>query len=68
LTDEESVPSRDLSQWRGALTEHQQLLKRWEEAWVGVCGHVTALMGPVVVPVAACGPAEIRPACLALAG
>ncbi|TNN81754.1 hypothetical protein EYF80_007883 [Liparis tanakae] len=35
IGDEESVPSRDVSQWRGALTEHQQLLKRWEKAWVG---------------------------------
>lgn len=33
LTDE-SIPSRDLNQWRGALTEHEQLLKRWEKAWV----------------------------------
>ncbi len=37
LTDEESIPSRDLNQWRGALTEHEQLLKRWEKAWVGLC-------------------------------
>uniref|UniRef100_A0A667Z0Y0 Semaphorin 4D n=1 Tax=Myripristis murdjan TaxID=586833 RepID=A0A667Z0Y0_9TELE len=50
----ESNPSRDLTQWRGALTEHEQLLKRWEKAWVGlssdwvvcsghmkVCGHLT---------------------------
>uniref|UniRef100_A0A8C2XN07 Semaphorin 4D n=1 Tax=Cyclopterus lumpus TaxID=8103 RepID=A0A8C2XN07_CYCLU len=35
LTDE-SIPSRDLSQWRGALTVHEQLLKRWEKAWVGL--------------------------------
>ncbi|KAM3873826.1 semaphorin-4D [Diretmus argenteus] len=34
IGDEESVPSRDLNQWRGALTEHEQLLKRWEKAWV----------------------------------
>uniref|UniRef100_A0A8D3C3T1 Semaphorin 4D n=1 Tax=Scophthalmus maximus TaxID=52904 RepID=A0A8D3C3T1_SCOMX len=34
---EESIPSRDLNQWRGALTEHEQLLKRWEKAWVGLC-------------------------------
>ncbi|XP_056288749.1 semaphorin-4D isoform X3 [Pseudoliparis swirei] len=39
IGDEESVPSRDLSQWRGALTEHQQLLKRWEEAWESCDGH-----------------------------
>uniref|UniRef100_A0A665UC73 Semaphorin 4D n=1 Tax=Echeneis naucrates TaxID=173247 RepID=A0A665UC73_ECHNA len=35
LTDEESIPSRDLNHWRGALSEHKQLLKRWEKAWVG---------------------------------
>ncbi|KAM9841408.1 semaphorin-4D [Aulostomus maculatus] len=33
IGDEESVPSRDLNQWRGALSEHEQLLKRWEKAW-----------------------------------
>ncbi|XP_078142225.1 uncharacterized protein LOC144539862 [Centroberyx gerrardi] len=33
IGDEESIPSRDLSQWRGALTEHEQLLKKWEKAW-----------------------------------
>lgn len=37
LTDEDSTTSRDLSQWRGALTEHEQLLKRWQKAWVGLC-------------------------------
>uniref|UniRef100_UPI0037E875C9 semaphorin-4D isoform X2 n=1 Tax=Semicossyphus pulcher TaxID=241346 RepID=UPI0037E875C9 len=37
IGDEESIPSRDLNQWRGALTEHEQLLKRWEKAWVGPC-------------------------------
>uniref|UniRef100_A0A672FLR5 Semaphorin 4D n=1 Tax=Salarias fasciatus TaxID=181472 RepID=A0A672FLR5_SALFA len=35
LTDEENIPSRDLNQWRSALTEHEQLVKRWEKAWVG---------------------------------
>ncbi|XP_078018408.1 semaphorin-4D isoform X5 [Epinephelus lanceolatus] len=35
IGDEESIPTRDLNQWRGALTEHEQLLKRWEKAWVG---------------------------------
>uniref|UniRef100_A0A3Q3G738 Uncharacterized protein n=1 Tax=Kryptolebias marmoratus TaxID=37003 RepID=A0A3Q3G738_KRYMA len=34
---DENIPSRDLSQWRGALSEHEQLLKRWEKAWVGPC-------------------------------
>ncbi|XP_074546223.1 semaphorin-4D isoform X4 [Halichoeres trimaculatus] len=34
IGDEESIPSRDLNQWRGALTEHEQLLKRWEKAWL----------------------------------
>ncbi|XP_040013378.1 semaphorin-4D isoform X2 [Xiphias gladius] len=37
--DEESVPSRDLNQWRSALTEHEQLLKRWEKAWESCDGH-----------------------------
>ncbi|XP_045922201.1 semaphorin-4D isoform X3 [Micropterus dolomieu] len=37
--DEGSVPSRDLDQWRGALTEHEQLLKRWEKAWESCDGH-----------------------------
>ncbi|XP_035847338.1 semaphorin-4D isoform X3 [Sander lucioperca] len=37
--DEESIPSRDLNQWRGALTEHEQLLKRWEKAWENCDGH-----------------------------
>uniref|UniRef100_A0A673BN01 Semaphorin 4D n=1 Tax=Sphaeramia orbicularis TaxID=375764 RepID=A0A673BN01_9TELE len=39
IGDEEIIPSRDLSQWRGALTEHEQLLKRWEEAWESCDGH-----------------------------
>ncbi|XP_040928991.1 semaphorin-4D isoform X2 [Betta splendens] len=39
--DEESIPARDLNQWRGALTEHEQLLKRWEEAWESCEGHQT---------------------------
>uniref|UniRef100_G3PW28 Semaphorin 4D n=1 Tax=Gasterosteus aculeatus TaxID=69293 RepID=G3PW28_GASAC len=39
IGDEESVPSRDLNQWRGALTEHEQLLKRWEKAWESCDGH-----------------------------
>uniref|UniRef100_A0A8C6NHU3 Semaphorin 4D n=1 Tax=Nothobranchius furzeri TaxID=105023 RepID=A0A8C6NHU3_NOTFU len=34
---DENIPSRDFNQWRGALNEHEQLLKRWEEAWVCVC-------------------------------
>ncbi|XP_026153229.1 semaphorin-4D isoform X2 [Mastacembelus armatus] len=37
--DDESIPSRDLNQWRGALTEHEQLLKRWEKAWESCDGH-----------------------------
>ncbi|XP_039909250.1 semaphorin-4D isoform X2 [Simochromis diagramma] len=36
IGDEENIPTRDLSQWRGALAEHEQLLKRWEKAWVGL--------------------------------
>ncbi|KAM8827781.1 semaphorin-4D isoform 2-T5 [Spinachia spinachia] len=36
---DESIPSRDLNQWRGALTEHEQLLKRWEKAWESCDGH-----------------------------
>lgn len=39
LADEESIPTRDLSQWRGALNEHEQMLKRWQKAWVGLCMH-----------------------------
>ncbi|KAM6902848.1 semaphorin-4D isoform 2-T2 [Xenentodon cancila] len=39
---DEHIPSRDLNQWRGALTEHEQLLKRWEKAWESCEGH-TAL-------------------------
>ncbi|KAK6322834.1 hypothetical protein J4Q44_G00076260 [Coregonus suidteri] len=31
--DEDSIPSRDMSQWRGALSEHEKLLKRWKRAW-----------------------------------
>lgn len=37
LADEQSIPSRDLNQWRGALTEYEQMLKRWQQAWVGLC-------------------------------
>uniref|UniRef100_A0A3P8XY23 Semaphorin 4D n=1 Tax=Esox lucius TaxID=8010 RepID=A0A3P8XY23_ESOLU len=33
--DEDSIPSRDMSQWRGSLSEHEKLLKRWKRAWVG---------------------------------
>lgn len=36
LTDEEGVASRDWNQWRGALAEHEQLLRRWQKAWVGL--------------------------------
>ncbi|KAM8743626.1 semaphorin-4D isoform 2-T3 [Acanthopagrus schlegelii] len=39
IGDEESIPARDLNQWRGALTEHEQLLKRWEKAWESCDGH-----------------------------
>ncbi|GAA6235504.1 semaphorin-4D isoform X3 [Lates japonicus] len=39
IGDDESIPSRDLNQWRGALTEHEQLLKRWEKAWESCDGH-----------------------------
>lgn len=35
LADDESILTRDLSQWRGALTEHERMLKRWQKAWVG---------------------------------
>ncbi|XP_038150890.1 semaphorin-4D isoform X3 [Cyprinodon tularosa] len=38
-TGDENIPSRDLNQWRGALTEHEQLLKRWEKAWESCDGH-----------------------------
>ncbi|XP_010904035.1 semaphorin-4D isoform X2 [Esox lucius] len=31
--DEDSIPSRDMSQWRGSLSEHEKLLKRWKRAW-----------------------------------
>ncbi|XP_042182431.1 semaphorin-4D isoform X3 [Oncorhynchus tshawytscha] len=31
--DEDSIPSRDMSQWRSALSEHDKLLKRWKRAW-----------------------------------
>ncbi|XP_077353011.1 uncharacterized protein LOC144002049 [Festucalex cinctus] len=37
--DEESAPSRDLNQWRSALTQHEQLLKRWEKSWVLILLH-----------------------------
>ncbi|XP_027880673.1 semaphorin-4D isoform X3 [Xiphophorus couchianus] len=40
-TGDENIPSRDLNQWRGALTEHEQLLKRWEKAWESCDGHTT---------------------------
>ncbi|KAK5851977.1 hypothetical protein PBY51_023487 [Eleginops maclovinus] len=39
IGDEESVPSKDLNQWRGALTEHERLLKRWAKAWESCDGH-----------------------------
>ncbi|XP_040914837.1 semaphorin-4D isoform X3 [Toxotes jaculatrix] len=39
IGDEESIPSRDLNQWRSALTEHEQLLKRWEKAWESCDDH-----------------------------
>ncbi|XP_028273503.1 semaphorin-4D isoform X2 [Parambassis ranga] len=39
IGDEENIPSRDLNQWRSALTEHKQLLKRWEKAWESCDGH-----------------------------
>lgn len=38
-TDEENIPTRDLNQWRGALAEHEQLLKRWEKAWESCDDH-----------------------------
>ncbi|KAI1904828.1 hypothetical protein AGOR_G00009690 [Albula goreensis] len=31
--DEESVLSRDLNQWRSALTDHEKLLQSWKKAW-----------------------------------
>ncbi|XP_077398905.1 uncharacterized protein LOC144034197 [Vanacampus margaritifer] len=37
--DEESAPSGDLNQWRSALTQHEQLLKRWEKSWESCDGH-----------------------------
>ncbi|CAL8326993.1 unnamed protein product [Boreogadus saida] len=39
IGDQESVPARDLTQWRGALAEHEHLLKRWENAWDRCDGH-----------------------------
>ncbi|XP_029940222.1 semaphorin-4D isoform X2 [Salarias fasciatus] len=39
IGDEENIPSRDLNQWRSALTEHEQLVKRWEKAWESCDGH-----------------------------
>nr|XP_057914779.1 semaphorin-4D isoform X3 [Doryrhamphus excisus] len=38
IGDEESAPSRDFNQWRSALTEHEQLLKRWEKSWANCDG------------------------------
>ncbi|XP_035246868.1 semaphorin-4D isoform X3 [Anguilla anguilla] len=32
--DKDSVVSRDLKQWRTALTDHEKLLQNWKEAWV----------------------------------
>ncbi|KAJ7986838.1 hypothetical protein DPEC_G00332560 [Dallia pectoralis] len=31
--DEDSIPSSDMSHWRGSLSEHEKLLKRWKRAW-----------------------------------
>uniref|UniRef100_A0A3P9JA36 Semaphorin 4D n=2 Tax=Oryzias latipes TaxID=8090 RepID=A0A3P9JA36_ORYLA len=39
---DENIPSRDLNQWRSALTEHEQLIKRWEKA-LESCDGNTAL-------------------------
>ncbi|XP_031715869.1 semaphorin-4D isoform X3 [Anarrhichthys ocellatus] len=74
IRDEESSPSRDLNQWRGALTEHEQLLKRWQKAWVGLCSCMRVCFLPTsywllcICPrqLASCAPVFIRPACLAL--
>ncbi|KAM4533101.1 uncharacterized protein V3H82_026716 [Fundulus diaphanus] len=38
-TGDENIPSRDVNQWRSALTEHEQLLKKWEKAWESCDGH-----------------------------
>ncbi|KAJ8338978.1 hypothetical protein SKAU_G00357640 [Synaphobranchus kaupii] len=35
--DKDSVLSRDLKQWRSALTDHEKLLLNWKEAWES-CG------------------------------
>ncbi|XP_041754722.1 semaphorin-4D isoform X2 [Coregonus clupeaformis] len=32
-SEEDRIPSRDMSQWRGALSEHEKLLKRWKRTW-----------------------------------
>ncbi|RVE65906.1 hypothetical protein OJAV_G00121480 [Oryzias javanicus] len=39
---DENIPTRDLNQWRSALTEHEQLIKRWEKA-LESCDGNTAL-------------------------
>ncbi|XP_031433980.1 semaphorin-4D isoform X3 [Clupea harengus] len=31
--DEDTDISRDMSEWRSALTDHEKLLKRWKRAW-----------------------------------
>uniref|UniRef100_A0A8C7IS69 Semaphorin 4D n=1 Tax=Oncorhynchus kisutch TaxID=8019 RepID=A0A8C7IS69_ONCKI len=43
--DEDSIPSRDMSQWRSALSEHDKLLKRWKRAWVGLYSLSTKSLG-----------------------
>lgn len=39
IRDEDLMPSRALNQWKRALREHQQLLKKWESAWESCDGH-----------------------------
>ncbi|KAG5272190.1 hypothetical protein AALO_G00162650 [Alosa alosa] len=31
--DEDTDISRDMSEWRSALTDHEKLLQRWKKAW-----------------------------------
>ncbi|KAL0965882.1 hypothetical protein UPYG_G00287100 [Umbra pygmaea] len=37
--DEESITSSDISHWRGSISEHEKLLKRWKRAWESCDGH-----------------------------
>uniref|UniRef100_A0A3B4BI75 Ig-like domain-containing protein n=1 Tax=Periophthalmus magnuspinnatus TaxID=409849 RepID=A0A3B4BI75_9GOBI len=37
IGDEDTIPSKYLNNWKSALAEHGQLLKKWEKAWVCPC-------------------------------